>query len=55
MAPLTLNLSVDGGEWLTSRLAHLVPRVQNAGTYYTGGWVGHKNGMDFVKKKTSLN
>jgi hypothetical protein len=39
IAPLFLNLALDGGEWLASRYCRFNTKNKAPGTHYVGGWV----------------
>jgi len=45
-----LPLGLDGGEWLASYPSHLTPTERVPSTHWTGGWVGHRAGLDKVVK-----
>jgi hypothetical protein len=49
-----LTLALDGGEWSVSRPCRFIPRERSPRTYWIGGWVGPKVGLDAVEKKKNL-
>jgi len=50
-----LTSALDGGEWSASRLGRLTPREKDPGTYWIGGWVGPRAGLDTVVKRKILS
>jgi hypothetical protein len=46
-----LTSILDGGEWSTSRPGRFTHRKRAPGTLWIGGWVGHRAGLDTVKKR----
>jgi hypothetical protein len=48
-APPFLNSDLDGGEWSVSRPCHLVLGESAAETYWMGGRVGLRTGLDATK------
>jgi hypothetical protein len=48
----SLTSALDAGEWSVSRPSCLTPRERANDTYWIGGWVGPRSGLDtFVKRK----
>jgi hypothetical protein len=43
---LILSLCIRWGEWSTSRPGRFSPEERTPGTHCTGGWVGHRAGLD---------
>jgi hypothetical protein len=42
---------LDGGEWSASHPGRFTPRERAPGTYWIGGWVGPRAGLDAVVKR----
>jgi hypothetical protein len=51
IAPRTLDLGTDGGEWSASRPGRFIPREKALGTHWIGGWVGRRAVLDTVVKR----
>jgi hypothetical protein len=50
----SLTSALNGGEWSASHPGRFSPRERASGTYWIGGWVGLRAGLDVVsKRKTS--
>jgi hypothetical protein len=47
----SLASALDGGEWSASRPGRFTPRERDAGTPWTGGWVGPRAALDAVVKR----
>jgi hypothetical protein len=45
-----LTSALVGGEWSVSRLCRFTTGERAPGTYWIGGWVGPRNGLDDVEK-----
>jgi hypothetical protein len=41
-----LTTAVVNGEWLTSRHSPFIPKERDSDTYWIGGWVGPRTGLD---------
>jgi len=41
----------DGGEWSASRPGRFIPRVRALDTYWGGGWLGLRAGLNAVVKR----
>jgi hypothetical protein len=52
IAPPFLTTALDGGEWSASRPGRFTPGEVGPGTSWIGGWVGHKAGLDAMKRKS---
>jgi hypothetical protein len=48
--PALLTSALGGGEWSASRPGRFTPRERAPGTYWIGGWVGPRTGLDAVVK-----
>jgi len=46
-----LTLALDGVEWSASRPRRFTPRERLPSTYWIGGWVGPRAGLDTVVKR----
>jgi len=44
-------LALDGGEWSALCPCCFNPREEALVTHWTGGWVGHRAGLDAVVKR----
>jgi hypothetical protein len=47
----SLTSALDEDEWSASRPGRFTPRERAPGTYWLGGWVGPRAGLDAVKRK----
>jgi hypothetical protein len=47
----SLTSALDGGEWSASRSCRFTPRERDSGTYWIGGWMGPRAGLDAVVKR----
>jgi hypothetical protein len=50
-----LTSTLLGGEWSASRSDRSTPRERASRTYWIGGWVDPRAGLDDVEKRTFLN
>jgi hypothetical protein len=41
-----LSSALDGGEWSASRSGRALPLAKDPGTFWIGGWVSHRAGLD---------
>jgi hypothetical protein len=41
-------------EWPDSRPGHFTPGERAPGTYWIGGWVDHRTGLDAIEKRKIL-
>jgi hypothetical protein len=46
-----LTSALDGGEWSALRPDRFTPGEEAPGTYWRGGWVGPKTGLDDVERR----
>jgi hypothetical protein len=46
-----MTSALDGGEWSASRPGRFTPRERALVTYWIGGWVGPKVGLNAVVKR----
>jgi hypothetical protein len=46
-----LTLALNGGEWSASFTSHITTRERTLGTYWVGGWVDPRAGLDKVAKR----
>jgi hypothetical protein len=51
LAPPFLTSSPGGDEWSASRLGHITPGERAPSTYWIGGWVCPKAGLDAMEKR----
>jgi hypothetical protein len=49
-----LTLALAGGEWSASHPGHFTPGERAHGTYWIGGWVSLRAGLDSVEKREFL-
>jgi hypothetical protein len=54
MAPPFLVSELDGGEWSASRSGRFTPGERAPRTYWTGGWVDPRVGLDAVEERKIL-
>jgi len=45
-----LPLAIDGHQWSPSWSSHFIPWRKSPGTLCTGGWLGHRAGLDILEK-----
>jgi len=45
---LSFTSALDGGEWLDSSSGRFTSMDRAPGTYWTGGWVGPRAGLDVL-------
>jgi hypothetical protein len=50
-----LKSAPDGGEWSATHYDRFNPREIDPGTYWTGGWLGPRAGLDAVCKHLKYN
>jgi hypothetical protein len=46
-----LTSALDEGEWSASSPGSFIPGERASGTYWIGGWVGHRVGLHAVEKR----
>jgi hypothetical protein len=51
---LSFTSTLDGGEWSVSHPGRFTPRVRAPVTYWIGGWVGPRPGLDAVSKRKEI-
>jgi len=44
-----MTAALEGGEWSAARPRRTLPPGEKPGTYFTGGWVGPRAGLDGLK------
>jgi ribosome modulation factor len=49
-----LTSALIGGKWSASRLCPFTPEKRAPGTYWIGGWVDPRTGLDDVEKRKFL-
>jgi hypothetical protein len=49
-----LTSALVGGEWSASRPGSITPGGGAPGTYWIGGWVGPRTGLDDVERRLEL-
>jgi hypothetical protein len=54
IAPPSLTLALDGGEWSASRPGHFIPWEIDPGIHWIGEWVDPRVGLYIVEKRKSL-
>jgi hypothetical protein len=47
----SLTAALDGGEWSASCSGHFTPRERAPSSYWIGGWVSPRAGLDTVLKR----
>jgi hypothetical protein len=47
----SLTSALDGDEWSRSRSGHFTSRKRTPSTYWIGGWVGPRAGLEAVVKR----
>jgi hypothetical protein len=48
-----MTSTLDGGEWTTSLLYRFISGERAPSTYWIGGWVGPRAGLDDVEKRNA--
>jgi hypothetical protein len=51
IATRILDSTLNTGEWSASRPGSFIPKESTPGTYWIGGWVGTRAGLDAVVKR----
>ena len=41
-----MTAALEGGEWSAARPGRTLPPGERPDTHFTGGWVGHRAGLD---------
>jgi hypothetical protein len=54
MIHVSLTSALTGGEWSASRPCRFTPRKRSPATYWIGGWVDARAGLDDVEKRKFL-
>jgi hypothetical protein len=52
MVHILLTSALAGSEWSASRPGHFIPQEIAPGTHWIGGWLGHRDGLDDMEKRT---